>query len=868
MGFTSALRPPLATLPFPPHRSFSIVTVAIPASTPCRDHRRRSPSAQQRLTPMAASISSVGFPVPLTVHSSSPIEDGKASLFTVSPPPNPTLKTPTIRSRLSKLCQEGKPELARHLFDTIPQPTTAMWNTIIIGFICNDMPVEALRFYGEMKKGGFPTTKGDYYTYSSTLKACSQSLNLGAGRAIHCHLIRCLEYPSRIVYNSLLNMYSTCLSQLGSSGGSEFSKYDAVRKVFDTMGKRDVVAWNILVSWYVKTERHVRAVRQFRRMMKMEIKPSPVSFVSVFPAISAMQDLDTANVMYGLLVKLGGEYTTDLFVVSSAIIMYSELGCLDLARKVFDCCLVNNTEVWNSMIGGYVQNNRPREAINLFLLATQTGQTDNISFLSVLTAVSQLQCLDLAQQLHGFVIKNLGSLPVIIQNAIIVMYSRCNTLHTSFHVFGQMQERDVVSWNTMISAFVQNGFDDEGLILVYEMQKQKFAIDLVTVTALLSAASNLRNLQIGKQTHAYLLRQDIKFDGMDSYLVDMYAKCGSIRTAEYIFWRNITRSVKDQATWNAMIAGYTHHGLVEEALATFNEMLQQAVSPNAVTLASILPGCTQMGSINLGKQLHAVSIRHLFENNIFLSSALIDMYSKSGSINYAENVFARTSDKNSVTYTTMILGYGQHGLGSKALSLFHSMGDSGVKPDAVTLVAVLSACSHAGLVDEGLRIFNSMEMDFNIEPSVQHYCCVADMLGRVGRVVEAYEFVEQLGEKGDVLQIWGSVLGACRLHGCSELAETVGEKIRQLEEAALHGGVGGYQVLMSNMYAGEGDWRNVDRVRKEMKEKGSMKLVGRSWIDIGGHVARFSSKDQDHHQFDEIYGTLEGLALEMKHSGA
>ncbi|CAN0910297.1 Pentatricopeptide repeat-containing protein At3g22150, chloroplastic [Linum grandiflorum] len=512
------------------------------------------------------------------------------------------------------------------------------------------------------------------------------------------------------------------------------------------------------------------------------------------------------------------------------------------------------------MIGGYVQNNRPRESVDLFLRAIEAGQTDSISYLSVLTAVSQLQCLDSAQQLHAFVIKNLGAAaaPVVIQNAVIVMYSRCNAVETSFDVFQQMPERDVVSWNTMVSAFVQNGFDDEGLILVHEMQKQKFSVDEVTVTALLSAASNLRNLQIGKQTHCYILRQGVKFEGMESYLVDMYAKCGStsISTAEHIFWTNLARS-RDQATWNGMIAGYTQNGLVEEAFTTFRKMLQLPVMPNAVTLASILPACTQMGSINLGKQLHAVSIRRMFDQNIFLSSALVDMYSKSGSIRYAESVFfARCPDRNSVTYTAMILGYGQHGMGEKALSLFHSID---VKPDAVTIVALLSACSYCGLVNEGLEVFKSMEKEFGIEPTVQHYCCVADMLGRAGRVAEAYEFVEQLGEKGNVVQIWGSVLGACRLHGHKELGEAVLKRIEGI-------GGAGYQVLMSNIYGGEGDWRSVDRVRKGMREKGLQKVVGRSWINIGGNVTRFVSKDQDHNECDRIYDALEGLAMEMKHS--
>lgn len=815
-----------------------------------------------RTQSMASTSSALPIPLSTPSHHTDPSNNyHKAFLFTMAPPPNPTLKTPTIRSRLSRLCQEGQPHLARQLFDTLPRPTAVLCNTIIIGFICNNMALEALLFYAQIKNAR-PHAKFDSYTYSSTLKACAETLNLTIGKAIHCHFIRCLSYPSRIVYNSLLNMYSMCLTKMGWLNDLGFSKYDLVRKVFDTMPKRDVVAWNTLVSWYVKNQRYVQAVRQFRMMMRMGIKPSPVSFVNVFPALASIGDYRNANVLYGMLLKLGNEYVHDLFVVSSAIFLYAELGCLDFARKVFDHCLEKNTEVWNTMIGGYVQNNCSFEGIDLFLQAVEAEHTvvDDVTFLSVLTAVSQLQCLDLAQQLHAFVIKNLMVLPVIIANAILVMYSRCSSIHTSFNVFKKMVKRDVVSWNTMVSAFVQNGMDDEGLMLVYEMQKEGFAIDSVTATALLSAASNLRNQEIGKQTHAYLFRHDIQFEGMESYLIDMYAKSGLIRSSQLIFQKSYMNN-RDQAVWNAMIAGYTHHELIEEAFVTFRQMLGQNLMPNAVTLASILPACNPLGSLDLGKQLHGFSIRSLLDQNIFVSTAVVDMYSKSGAINYAENVFTKSPEKNSVTYTTMIFGFGQHGMGEKALSLFHSMRKSGIEPDAITFVAILSACSYAGMVDKGIKVFKSMETDFKIRPSIQHHCCVVDMMGRVGRVVEAYEFVKQLGEEGNVLEIWGSLLGACRLHRHIELGELVAKKLREID---MVDSLAGYHVLLSNIYAEEGNWENVDKVRKEMREKGMRKEVGCSWIDIEGSVTRFVSKDQNHPQCDEIHEMLKGLAIEMR----
>ncbi|KAI9116886.1 hypothetical protein K1719_012252 [Acacia pycnantha] len=809
---------------------------------------------------MASSASPL-LPLPLHGPNSHSLSTETSDSFSLLSIPNPTLKTPSIRSRLSKLCQEGQPLLARQLFDILPRPSTVLWNTIIIGFICNNMPLEALLFYSQMKST--PGTRFDSYTYSSTLKACAETRNLRAGKAVHCHFLRCQSNPSpsRIVYNSLLNMYSTCLSGVEYCG----SKNDYVLKVFNSMRKRNVVAWNTLISWYVKMEAHAEAVKLFSTMMRMRIMPSSVSFVNVFPAVSSMGDYKIADVIYGLLHKFGLEYVEDVFVVSSTINMYSELGCLSHARLIFEQCKQRNTEIWNTMIGGYVQNNCPIEAIGIFIQAFESKEAvcDDVSFLSALTAISLLQQEKMAEQLHAFILKSMATIPIIILNAIIVMYSRCNLIDTSFKVFHKMLERDVVSWNTMISSFVQNGLDDEALLLVCEMQNQGFMIDSVTVTSLLSAASNLRNKDIGKQTHAYAIRHAIQFEGMDGYLIDMYAKCGLVKTSEWIFEQNCPSDI-DHATWNAMIAGYTQNGLHEKAFLVLREMLEQRVTPNAVTLASILPSCSSMGSIAFAKELHGFSIRHHLDQNVYVGTALVDAYSKSGAISYAENVFTSIPEKNSITYSIMMLGYGQHGMGERALSLFHSLLESGHKPDAVTFVAILSACGYAGMVDEGMKIFDSMEEVHKIKPSVEHYGCVTDMLGRVGRVLEAYEFVKKLGEDGNVVEIWGSLLGACRSHGYFQLGKAIANKLLDMETQKR---TAGYHVLLSNMFAEEGEWENVDKVRIRMKEKGLQKETGCSWVEIAGSVNCFVSKDEKHPKSDVIYSILDRLTMEMKHEG-
>ncbi|KAK7320243.1 hypothetical protein VNO77_29551 [Canavalia gladiata] len=763
----------------------------------------------------------------------------------------------SIRSRLSKLCQQGDPQLARHLLESLQRPSTVVWNTVIIGFICNNLPLEALHLYAQMKST--PGTRFDSYTFSSTLKACALTNDLMSGKALHAHFLRSQSY-SRIVYNSLLNMYSTCLPP-----SSTQSQHDYVLKVFRFMRKRNVVAWNTLISWYVKTNTHLRALQTFTNLIKHSITPTPVTFVNLFPAVSILGDSKIALMLYGLLLKFGTHYVNDVFAVSSAILMFADLGCHHHASTVFHRCSHKNTEVWNTLIAAYVQNNSPLQGIHIFIQALESEEAvcDAVTFLSVITAVSQLQQINLARQLHAFLLKSLTVLPIIILNAIIVMYSRCNFVDTSFKVFEKMSQRDTVSWNTIISAFVQNGLDEEALMLVCEMQKQRFAIDSVTMTALLSAASNLRNPYVGRQTHAYLIRHGIQFEGMESYLIDMYAKCGLIRTLELLF-EKIRPDDSDRATWNAMIAGYAQNGLHDKAILILREALGHGVMPNAVTLASILPACSSMGSIAFARQIHGLSVRHFLDWNVYVGTALVDAYSKSGAIGYAENFFVGAPEKNSVTYTTMIMSYGQHGMGRRALTLYDSMLRSGIKPDAVTFVAILSACSYSGLVDEGLQIFESMEKVHKIKPSVEHYCCVADMLGRVGRVVEAYEFVEGLGEDGNAIEIWGSILGACKSHGYFDLGKFVAEKLLDMETEKR---MAGYHVLLSNIYAEEGEWENVDRVRNQMKGKGLQKEMGCSWVEIAGCVNCFVSRDEKHPQSGEIYYILDKLTMDMKDAG-
>ncbi|BAF15688.1 pentatricopeptide repeat-containing protein At3g22150, chloroplastic [Oryza sativa Japonica Group] len=763
----------------------------------------------------------------------------------------------TAASQVKKLCKQGRLDHARRLLlEALPRPPpTLLCNALLIAYAARALPEEALRLYALLNHAARPPVRSDHYTYSAALTACARSRRLRLGRSVHAHMLRrARSLPdTAVLRNSLLNLYA-------SSVRYREARVDVVRRLFDAMPKRNVVSWNTLFGWYVKTGRPQEALELFVRMLEDGFRPTPVSFVNIFPAAVA-DDPSWPFQLYGLLVKYGVEYINDLFVVSSAIDMFSEFGDVQSARRVFDRAAKKNTEVWNTMITGYVQNGQFSEAIDLFskILGSREVPLDVVTFLSALTAASQSQDVSLGQQLHGYLIKGMHrTLPVILGNALVVMYSRCGNVQTAFDLFDRLPEKDIVTWNTMVTAFIQNDFDLEGLLLVYEMQKSGFAADSVTLTAVLSASSNTGDLQIGKQAHGYLIRHGIEGEGLESYLIDMYAKSGRVEMAQRVF-DSFKNAKRDEVTWNAMIAGYTQSGQPEKAILVFRAMLEAGLEPTSVTLASVLPACDPVGGgVYSGKQIHCFAVRRCLDTNVFVGTALIDMYSKCGEITTAENVFGGMTGKSTVTYTTMISGLGQHGFGKKALALFNSMQEKGLKPDAVTFLSAISACNYSGLVDEGLALYRSMD-SFGISATPQHHCCVADLLAKAGRVEEAYEFIEGLGEEGNFVAIWGSLLASCKAQGKQELAKLVTKKLLDIEKQYGHAG---YSVLLSQVLAAESNWNSADSLRKEMRARGLKKEAGSSWIKVQNAALehKFIEKDQNYVENEHMFSILDGDA--------
>ncbi|KAF9589299.1 hypothetical protein IFM89_022369 [Coptis chinensis] len=345
---------------------------------------------------------------------------------------------------------------------------------------------------------------------------------------------------------------------------------------------------------------------------------------------------------------------------------------------------------------------------------------------------------------------------------------------------------------------------------------------------------------------------------LQTKLIILYAKDGDLDTAHILFDTIPERSL---VSWNAMISGYVQKGLKEMGLDFYNKMRRSGFMPDQFTFSSVFRACATLAAIEKGKQAHAVMIKSDIKDNVVVNSALMDMYFKCSSPCDGYRVFDKSSERNAVTWTSLISGYGHNGRVDEVIEFFNRMIKEGFKPDYVTFLAVLSACGHGGFVSEGKRYFCSMIKDYGIKPRLKHYATMVDMLGRAGRLDEAFEFVENSPcEKHSV--VWGALLGACQIHGRLDLANVAAKKFFELAPENA-----GKYVVLSNTYAAYGLWKNVDKVREVMRESGVKKEPSCSWIEIRREVHTFLVGDKSDTQSEQIYEMIKELTCILKDVG-
>ncbi|XP_020577104.1 pentatricopeptide repeat-containing protein At1g71490 [Phalaenopsis equestris] len=546
---------------------------------------------------------------------------------------------------------------------------------------------------------------------------------------------------------------------------------------------------------------------------------------------------------------------------------------------------------WKLLISAYVRAGFSGEALAAYHQMFSLGVVpDCFTYPSLLKACGDAGDLELGREIHRSIESSGIGFNLFVTNALVAMYLKCGELDVARKLFDEMPERDVVSWNSIISGYASRGLWKEAFELferamegcsevnsvtwntiiggllqkgdhvkalkfVSQMRLSKSGVDFVTFVIGLNACSRIGMLRLGKEIHGLAVR--LVYDDLESVrnaLITMYSRCRDIGTAHLLL-----QMIKNPSliTWNAMLAGFAIEDRAEEASLLFRKILHSGLQPNYVTVVTILALCARVANLQHGRELHCYIAKHEFGGHLLLWNSLVDMYSKSGRISAARRVFDAMADHDEVSYTSLIAGYGMQGEGSTAVQLFDEMISCGIKPDHVSMVAVLTACSHSRLVSRGETLFNKMESTFGIKPKMEHFSCMVDLYARAGLLEKAEEVINKVPFR-PTSAMWSALVGACQVYRNTEIGAKAAMRLLEMKTDNA-----GHYVLIANMYAAANWWGELAKVRRLMRDEGVRKAPGCAWADLGNGFMPFVVGDRSSPVSPDIYEVLEGLAEQM-----
>ncbi|XP_057489119.1 pentatricopeptide repeat-containing protein At4g14820-like [Actinidia eriantha] len=604
-------------------------------------------------------------------------------------------------------------------------------------------------------------------------------------------------------------------------------------------------------------------------------------------SLSSATSLSHLKQAHAQLLRSGLDRSSPL-LLKLVLSSFSLSPSLDYALSVFAQIPDPQTRISNRVLRELSRSSKPEKTLLVYKKLRRDGSgIDRFGFPALLKASSRVEALIEGMEIHGFSAKLGFDSDPFVQTALLGMYAACGRIWDARKVFDKMSHRDVVTWSIMIDGYCQSELFEDVLVLFEEMKSSNVEPDEMIFSTILSACGRAGNLSYGKAIHKFITEKNMVTDPyLQSALVTMYASCGSMELAQNLYDRLSPKNVvvstamvtgysklgkveaarlifdqmaeKDLVCWSAMIAGYAESEQPREALKLFNEMQDWGIKPDQVAMLSVVSACAHLGVLDRAKWIHNYVDEHGFGEALPINNALIDMYAKCGSLAGAQEVFSRMHRKNVITWTSIINAFAMHGDAGNALKLFYQMKSGNIVPNGVTFIGVLYACSHAGLVDDGRKIFASMVNEYGITPKHEHYGCMVDLLGRANLLGEALELVEQMPLAPNVI-IWGSLMAACRVHNEFEMSKFAAKRLLELDPD--HDGA---HVLLSNIYAKERRWEDVGKVRRLMKHRGVCKERGCSRIELNNEIHEFLMADRNHKQAEEIYAKLDEVVGELK----
>ncbi|KAL6644302.1 hypothetical protein ACP70R_015910 [Stipagrostis hirtigluma subsp. patula] len=672
---------------------------------------------------------------------------------------------------------------------------------------------------------------------------------LAAAAKSHASLLKS-GVSSPTPWNQLLTAYSAV-----SPPGPGLA---AARRVFDEIPRPDAVSWNSLLAAHVTAGAHPDAWRLLRAMHARGLAASTFALGSALRSAAAARCPALAAQLQSFAIKSG--LADNVFPASALVDAYAKCGRMTDARRVFDGMPERNAVSWNALIAGYAESGKLAQAMELFLDMERDGLVpDEATFAALLAAVEGPIWCPLMQQLHGKITKYGSALGLVVLNAAITAYSQCGALEHSRRIFDGIGSRDLISWNAMLGAYAYHGMDDKAMrFFVRMMQESGIRPDMYSFTSIISVCSeNRRDDHQGKVIHGLVIKTGLEgVTTVCNALISMYTRFTESHVMEDAYKCFNSLVQKDRVSWNSMLTGYSQHGMSADALRFFRCMRSANIRTDEYAFSAALRSCSDLAVLRLGRQIHSLVIQSGLASNDFVSSSLIFMYSKSGLLDDARKSFEEADKSSSVPWNSMIFGYAQHGQAQTVTTLFSEMLELKVPLDHITFVGLITAYSHAGLVDEGSEILNTMESKYGVPLRMEHYACGVDLYGRAGQLDKAKELIESMPFEPDAM-VWMTLLGACRIHGNMELASDVASYLF-VAEPREHS----TYILISSMYSGLGMWNDRAIVHRVMKNRGLNKVPGWSWIEVKDEVHSFNAEDRSHPRMNDIYEML-GMLLQV-----
>nr|GLL41307.1 pentatricopeptide repeat-containing protein At4g33990 [Ipomoea trifida] len=670
--------------------------------------------------------------------------------------------------------------------------------------------------------------------------------NLDIAKRLHALLIVYGKAQSIYFGTKLLKVYA-CLGDVSFS-----------RSSFEHIKKKNTYTWNSMISAYIHNGRFHESVHCIYEMLSSsDVRPD---FYSFPPILKACHNILDGIRIHCWVSKLGLEW--DVFVAASLVHMYCRFKSFEDALMIFNDMPFRDMGCWNALISGFCQNGNAAGALTMLdKMRSVEIKMDKVTVATVLPICAQMNDILCGVLIHLYIIKHGLEWDIIVSNALINLYAKFGELGHAEKVFNQMVIRDIITWNSMIAAYEQNNHPDKALACFLAMQLNGFRPDLLTLVSLASSIAQTKNFRYSIAIHGFILRRCWILDDvvLGNAVVDMYAKLGYIDYAREVFNKV---PFKDVVSWNTIITGYAQNGLASEAIEVYSMMKEcEGIAPNQGTWVSILTAYAHLGSLREGMRTHGQVFKVGLHLDVFVGTCLIDLYGKCGRLGDAMSLFYEIPKESPVPWNAMISCQGVNGLGVASIQLFRDMLDCGVKPDNVTFLSLLAACSHSGLIDEGKWYFHVMQQEFGIMPSLKHYGCMVDLFARAGQLEMAYNFIKRMPLPPDA-SVWGALLSACRVHGNVELGKLASDNLFLVDSENV-----GYYVLLSNMYANSGKWERVDEVRSLAKVRGLKKTPGWSSIEMRNKIEVFYTGNQFHPQSKEINEELENLTAKMKTLG-